>query len=361
MATIRKRQWTSRGTQHSAWVVDYFDQGGKRHLKTFETKKAAERWATEALHEVAQGIHTPGSASVTVAEAFERWIEHCQLEKLEFGTIKQRRQHLSLHVTPFIGREKLSSLSTPRIHQFDADLRKAGRSVSMRRKVLTNIKTALTFAQGKGLVAQNVARGVKIKSDDRHSAGLLKEGRDFPSKAEIKQLIDGAPDRWRAFIVCAIFTGMRASELRGLRWQDVDLDEGLIHVRQRADAWKNIGKPKSAAGSREIPLVPMLINALRQWRIACPISQLDLVFPNGVGNVESLPNIVKRVWNPLQVRVRHCQRGRREGALWLPRYPPRRCQPVYRSSGMDAQARAERAWPCLDHYDIRSIRPSVRG
>ena len=95
----------------------------------------------------------------------ERWITHCQAERLEFGTIKQRRQHLALHVAPFIGREKLATLSTPRIHHFISELRDAGRSVEMRRKVLTNVKTMLTFAQGRGLVAQNVARGVKIKSD----------------------------------------------------------------------------------------------------------------------------------------------------------------------------------------------------
>jgi integrase len=300
--TIRKRLWKVRGQPRSAWIVDYYDQAGKRRLKTFETKKAAERWATEALHEVAHGIHTPSSTSITVAEAMERWIEHCEAEKLEYSTIKQRNQHLHLHVAPFLGREKLATLTTPRIYQFDADLRKAGRSVAMRRKILVNLRTALTYAQRQGLVAQNVARDVKIKSgDDRHSAGPLKEGCDFPSRAEIRQLIDNAPSRWRAFIITAIFTGMRASELRGLRWVDVDFENETIQVTQRADAWRKIGAPKSKAGRREIPLVPMLINALRQWRIVCPAGGLGLVFPNGVGNVESLTNIVKRVWNPLQI------------------------------------------------------------
>ncbi len=304
MASIRKRTWTSRGVERSAWVVDYFDQAGKRRLKTLATKKEADAWAVTALHEVKQGMHSPSSTSITVAEGFERWIGHCEAERLEFGTIKQRRQHLNLHIKPFIGREKLASLTTPRIHQFDADLRTAGRSIAMRRKVLVNIKTMLTFSQGQGLVAQNVARGVKIKSDDRQNAsGPLKEGRDFPSKAEIRQLIDKAPERWRAFIVAAIFTGMRASELRGLRWLDVDLGQGLIQVSQRADAWKNIGKPKSAAGSREIPMVPMLTNALKQWQAACPVGELGLVFPNGAGNVESHTNIVKRFWNPLQIKA----------------------------------------------------------
>ena len=98
----------------------------------------------------------------------------------------------------------------------------------------------LTFAQGQGWVAQNVARGVKLKADKRSAAAKLKEGVDFPSKAEIRALLDTVSDRWRAFFVVAIFTGLRASELRGLRWADVDLDAGKLTVSQRADAWRGI-------------------------------------------------------------------------------------------------------------------------
>ena len=102
MASIRKRTWTSRGIERSAWVVDYFDQGGKRRLKTFTTKKEADAWAVTALHEVSQGTHTPASTSVTVAEATERWIAHCEAEGLEFSTIKQRRQHLNVCRQPHV-------------------------------------------------------------------------------------------------------------------------------------------------------------------------------------------------------------------------------------------------------------------
>ena len=47
-----------------------------------------------------------------------------------------------------------------------------------------------------------------------------------------------------------MLTGMRASELRGLIWSNVDLERGVIHVRQRADASGTIGKPKSKADAR---------------------------------------------------------------------------------------------------------------
>jgi len=99
----------------------------------------------------------------------------------------------------------------------------------------------LTFAQGQGWVSQNVARSVRIKTDERSSRGPLREGVDFPSRTELRTMIEAAPSRWRPFLVTATFTGMRASELRGLIWADVDLDAGMIHVRRRADAWKKMG------------------------------------------------------------------------------------------------------------------------
>jgi integrase len=94
---------------------------------------------------------------------------------------------------------------------------------------------------------------------------------------------------------------MRASELRGLTWDNVDLDAGIIHVRQRADAWRRMGPPKSRAGSRDIPLAPLVVNALRQWRPQCPAGDLRLVFPNTRGNIEGLQNISGRFFRPLQL------------------------------------------------------------
>jgi integrase len=83
--------------------------------------------------------------------------------------------------------------------------------------------------------------------------------------AELRLLIESSSGRWRPLIVKAVFTGMCASELRGLCWSDLDLDAGVIHVRQRAYTWANIGATKSKAGKRDIPLAPIVLNALKQW------------------------------------------------------------------------------------------------
>jgi integrase len=82
--------------------------------------------------------------------------------------------------------------------------------------------------------------------------------------------------------------GLRASELRGLAWKGVDLAGGSLTVRQRADRYQEIGSPKSAAGQRTVPLPPIVVNTLREWRLACPKGPLDLVFPNTAGGVEQL-------------------------------------------------------------------------
>ena len=81
-------------TEQTAWVVDYVDQHGKRRLKTFTLKKDAEAWATNALHEVSQGLHAP-NAKITIEETIALWIKHCLDEGLERGTIEQREQHLT--------------------------------------------------------------------------------------------------------------------------------------------------------------------------------------------------------------------------------------------------------------------------
>jgi integrase len=86
-----------------------------------------------------------------------------------------------------------------------------------------------------------------------------------------------------------------------LTWDDVKFDRNIIHVRQRADAWGTMGAPKSAAGDREIPMSPMVVNALREWRLACPKGPLNLVFPNGAGRVENHANIAYRCFYALQI------------------------------------------------------------
>jgi integrase len=178
----------------------------------------------------------------------------------------------------------------------------------MVRKILGSLGAILADAQERGLVAQNVVRslrGRRRRGKDRHAdkrqKGKLKIGVDIPTPDEVRTIIAHMSGRWRPMLLTAIFTGLRASELRGLRWDDVDLKRSEIHVRQRADRFNEIGRPKSEAGERTIPLPPLLANALREWKLACPRGELGLVFPNGRGRVENYSNVVQRALIPIQI------------------------------------------------------------
>ena len=59
-------------------------------------------------------------------------------------------------------------------------------------------------------------------------------------------------------------------------------------MRQRADRYNKLGSPKSDAGRRTIPIPKIVVNTLREWKLASPKGDDDLVFPNGVGKAESL-------------------------------------------------------------------------
>ena len=187
------------------------------------------------------------------------------------------------------------------IEAFRDDLVRAG-SRPMARKVLASLKSILGEAQRRGLVAQNAAQPVRVDVKKREQRKVV-VGRDLPSKAEVQAILAKAEGRWRPLFVTAIFTGMRASELRGLTWDDVDFEQKIISVRQRANLWGEIGSPKSAAGERDIPMSPMVVNALREWRLACPKGELRLVFPNGNGNVENHANLANRGFYALQLRT----------------------------------------------------------
>jgi integrase len=84
-------------------------------------------------------------------------------------------------------------------------------------------------------------------------------------------------------ILVAIFCGLRASELRGLRWEDVSFEDREILIKQRADAKNRIGKLKSKTAYRSIPMPSMVVNTLREWRLLCPKGEAGLVFPSGAG------------------------------------------------------------------------------
>jgi integrase len=275
--TIRKRTWVTRkGEQKTAWLADYFDQHRKRHTKQFTTKKAADAWLLRARGEISEGIHTPDAGSITLAEAGKRWLARCEAEGLERATLQHYQIALKRHIEPFLGALRLTQVSPPVVENWrDELLRRCKRPRAQ--SILDCLKGILKNATRQGLLAYNPASGTRIDQKKREREPI-EVGRGIPSKEEVQAILLATPERWRALLVTAAFTGMRASELRGLTWDAVDLRQGVLEVRQRADFWGTQGPPKTAAGRRKIPLAPIVVNALKEYRLAYPPGQDGLVF-----------------------------------------------------------------------------------
>jgi hypothetical protein len=110
MATVRKRTWKTGGEAKTAWVADYFDQDGKRHIRTFRTQREAKVWLSKTQHEVSEGIHTPDSTSITVATAARMWLERCTL-LVEKGDM-ERSTRSNTSRTSTISRPPRSAISS---------------------------------------------------------------------------------------------------------------------------------------------------------------------------------------------------------------------------------------------------------
>ena len=309
--SVRRRSWQSKGETKTAWVVDYCDQRGRRHIKTFAQRRNADAFHSKVAVDVSAGIHTPDRESITVAAAGELWMHDRDAAGLERTTLMNYRALLDCHLAPAIGMTRLSQLTVPSVRAFEDRLR-AKHSPTLVRAIIGALGAIIDDAQERGLVAQNVVRSLRSRRlrrrgrdarIERRRKGKLKIGVDIPAPDEMRAIIAALNDahRWRPLILTAIFTGLRSCELRGLRWSDVDLKCGELHVCQRADALNKIGPPKSEAGERTVPLPPMVVQALREWRLVCPKGELDLVFPGPRGCVQTRFIIVDQGFHPAQI------------------------------------------------------------
>ena len=290
--SVRKRVWTTRkGETKEAWIADFTDGLGNRHIQTFQQKKKADAFAAKTKVDVNAGTHVALDNDLTVAGVADKWVKGVEAHGRERATVKQYREHVRLHIVPRIGSVRLAKLTRGHVEHFRDGLLSGDKALSraMARKVFTSLKSMLRIVH-----CSHLADNVKIVTSKRENR-KLEAGRDIPTPAEIRRLIEAAKDKPRLSVLLkvAALTGLRASELRGLRWSDIDLKANELHVRQRADRYSNIGAPKTDSSRRTIPMGGDLILALKQWKLACPKGEHDLVFPTSKGNVDHHKNMLR--------------------------------------------------------------------
>jgi integrase len=119
---------------------------------------------------------------------------------------------------------------------------------------------------------------------DRNPIYLVRQSakrRTAPSvlePVEIKALIDGLALRERTLVLLAASTGLRQSEIFGLKWGDIDFERGTISV-MRSIVYGVVGACKTESSQKPVPMHPTLADALMQWRKRCTfIKPEDWIF-----------------------------------------------------------------------------------
>lgn len=148
------------------------------------------------------------------------------------------------------------------------------------------------------------SRKPQYNIDDDHKVPSLVELRHLlktmKTRCYIKDnRIRRARRRYKLIFETIALGGVRPGEALGLSWDEVYLERSGIRITQDVDDDGTIGKLKSNAAYRFIPMPDHYMRQLRWWKKLCPPSKYNLVFPNWSGNVDFLSNLNARGWQPL--------------------------------------------------------------
>lgn len=361
MASVKKRVWiTASGELKEAWRVAYTDATGKRRFVQRATKRDADAYRIRIEGELAQGIHTADAASITVGEAADIWVASCETS-CDRGTLKTYREIINRHIRPQLGSEKLSRLSAPRIVDFRDALMQT-RSHAMASKAVRHLSMILTEAMRRGLVAQNVARAVRVKGMRGGKRQRLARRAEIPPMEHLRDMLDAADrlsnedPRLPVLLRVVMLGGLRASEVRGFPWQNADVKGSTLAVTQRADRWNDIGPPKSDAGHRSIPIGPSLATTLKTWKLRCPPSRLGLMFPNSRGGVmdqRAFIGALLKVQIAAELAVDSGKRDAKGNVVWKARYDWHQLRHVAASNWLNDGIDLKRLQTWIGHENIQ--------
>jgi integrase len=200
---------------------------GKRRRKAIYGKTRGQVAAklTSVLRDVQQGLPVP-SERQTVAQFLKHWLENVARPRLRPRPFLTYEQAIRLHIAPAIGRHPLQKLTPQHVQTWLNEHQAAGASARNCRYARAILRTALSEALRWGLVSRNVATLVDPPRITKH------EIRPFTPE-QARSFLDAIADhRLEALFSVAIALGLRIGEALGLRWRDVDLESGVLHVRR---------------------------------------------------------------------------------------------------------------------------------
>ncbi len=314
MACIRKRR--------GRWVLDFRDQTGARRWETYRTRDEAKAALEGRLKQVRQGVYcAPGSLPV-LKDVAEQWLKSKADRRASTRYLCEN--HVYMHILPRLGDQRVDRITPQVIEQAlrNGLLREGRLAPQTVNKILGTLSAIFEYAERHQIVERNPARlAERLRLGTAEVTQAAPSGRDddphdVPSPDEVKRLLVAAePGLFKSFFLTAALTGARSGELLALTWDDVDFDAGAIHIR-RTVTWARTREdresgvrgpryfpPKTRSSRRTVEAPPELVAALRRWKLACPPSDLGLVFPKADGSPIDRKLLRDRGLRPAQAKA----------------------------------------------------------
>lgn len=262
---------TCKGKWQAALVLGYKNGKAIRKKRTAATKSGAGQ-ALRELREQLAADELPVGKSVTVEQWMNYWFKKIAPRRCGDLTIAGYSTKVNHYIIPLLGHHRLDRLTPEHIEDAWDRLADTGNPVIDDPQPLSSS----TIHQTHRILARALKVAIQRKKLKVNPAGT--DSMDAPSKVEteivpiprteIDKILAAAEGtyneaRWSV----ALGIGLRPGEALGLPWSDVDLDAGVIRVRQtlKRVTGKGLifGTPKSAAGKRDIALPPELLKRLK--------------------------------------------------------------------------------------------------
>lgn len=287
MAKVRKNK------RANYWEVDYLDLFGKRKVKGgFKTKVEAESAMVDILSKVQTGTAL-GDCKMTFKEASEIFMRLHASKKCKYNTEHGYKGYLKNHLLPYFGKLKLCEITPLAVNEFVAQELETGRRNSTVNKYTKLMSQIYSFMIDMDIVVKNPLARIKSLKEERSEE--IRSLSTEETKILLSKTKEICPDFY-PLLFTALFTGMRQGELMGLTWDSINwitrkitVDKNFTHGR--------VGTTKTGK-VRKIDMSLELVKVLKEWRLACPKGENNLVFPNGDGGYQDANNMIKRRFKP---------------------------------------------------------------
>jgi integrase len=302
-----KGNLTRRGER--SWRLKYdLASNGKRETRYVTlkgTKAQAQAEAAKILASVATGLHVDPSTE-TVAALVERWLRDWADANVSNQTWAGYAQMLRKHLVGRVGAMPIQKLRAADLQAVYAAMAADGLADRTRLHLHRIVHVMLKHAMQWGIVPRNVADMVDAPRVRAQEIEILTAG-------EVQNLLETLRDKpLYAVTAVALATGLRRGELLALRWQDIDLDGGVLRVERALEETQRGGlafkSPKTRYGRRTITLPMSTVAVLREHRKAQQEHRLQfglgkagpdaLVFPDWDGAPRS-PRALTLEWGKM--------------------------------------------------------------